>query len=410
MTVLMAVGRPLLHYLDGNHWAHGCQQPSWLEVRLEETPQPRPHSYRATAQVLSVDETPRHGEITLFLRRDSTAAALRYGDRLLLHTYTDTLRRTLYCTDDHYIVTGHDNTTLRAHTEHWRMRLLQRVQKGPLEPRYAGVVEAMTLGWRGDLEENMLSAFRDSGIMHLLCVSGLHVGLVAAIVGGLMIWCGRERRGRLIRGAVQLVAVSGFALLSGLTPATVRATLMFSLFIISNMLGRRTDSLNLLAAAAIVMLVVKPTLVSDVGWQLSFAAVGGILLARPVIAAFHTRVMQGMAVSTAATVATLPIVVATFHRVPLYFLIANLVMVPFAGVLLCFSIAYLIFPCTLLAWPLKLMLSLADQLTVWVSGLPYAVVEGVNPSPWGLAAITIVVMLLLFSAVTISCRKIRYCR
>ncbi len=405
LIVLMAVGQPLLHHLDSNHWAHACPQPSWLSVRLVETPQPRPHSYRAKARVASVDGTPRHGDITLYLRRDSTAALLRYGDRLLLHTYPDTLRRTLYCTDDHYIVTGHDSTTIRAHIERWRMRLLRRMQQGPLETRYAGVAEAMTLGWRGDLEENLQSAFRDSGIIHLLCVSGLHVGLVAAIVGGLMVWCGRERRGRLVRGTVQLVAVWSFVLLSGMAPATLRAALMFSLFIVSNMMSRRTDPLNILAAAAIVMLVAKPSLVTDVGWQLSFAAVGGILMARPVIKSFRTRLMQGAVVSIAATVATLPIVVATFHRVPLYFLVANLVVVPLAGVLLVLSLSYLLVPCALLAWPLEFLLRMIDHLTLWVSRLPYAVIEGVDPSPWELTAITAIVLLLLFSATLATKRR-----
>lgn len=405
VIVLLAVGQPLLLYLDTGHWTHHCPQPSMIEVLLTETPQPRPRSFRATVKVISIDGATRHGDITLFLRRDSIAASLRYGDKLLLHTYSDTLNRSLYCTSDHYIVTSRDSTSLRARVERWRMHLLQRMRQGPLEPRYAGVAEAMTLGWRGDLDAGLQAAFRDSGIMHLLCVSGLHVGLVAAMVGGLLVCFGRDRRGRRVRGAVQLLAVWGFALLSGLAPSTVRAALMFSLFIVSNILGRRTDSLNLLAAAAIVMLVAKPTLVCDVGWQLSFAAVAGILLARPVIRSFRTRLMRAMVASTAATVATLPIVVATFHRVPLYFLVANLVVVPLAGVLLLLSICYLLIPCTLFAWPLGLLLQVADHLTLWVSGLPYAVAEGVSPSPWGLAAIAAAALALLAAAQATALKK-----
>lgn len=248
-----------------------------------------------------INNHPCRGELILYLRKDSTAASLRYGDRLLAHGYVDSERKSLYVTSDHYIIVSHDSTSLRARSEALRMKLLERMQSGPLEHRYRGVAEAMTLGWRGDLEPGINAQFRDAGIMHLLCVSGLHIGLLAAIVGGLLFWIGKECRGRLIRGSVQLLALWSFALLTGLSPATVRAALMFSLFIFSNMLGRRTDTLNLLAAAAIAMLMVNPMLLFNTGWQLSFSAVLGILLMRPLIN-FHRNILwQAAIVSLSAT-------------------------------------------------------------------------------------------------------------
>lgn len=231
--------------------------------------------------------------------------------------------------------------------------------------------------------------------MHLLCVSGLHVGLLAALMGGLLFWTGKERRGRLIRGIVQIITIWGFTLLTGLAPSTVRAALMFSLFIISNILARRTERLNLLAAAAIIMLAAKPMLLFDVGWQLSFAAVGGILLAQPAIQAFRNLLFQSAAVSTAATVATLPIMVTTFHRLPLYFLIANIIIVPAAGLLLGLSLLYLAIPCNLTAWPLEQILHFTDLLTTWVSSLPYASVDNITFGPWAIAILTVAVILLL---------------
>ena len=232
-------------------WTRGCPEKAFLEVRLTETPMPREKSWRAKAAVLS------GGDITLFLRKDSTAATLRYGDRLLLHGYPDTERRIIYITENHYIVTGRDSTSLRARCESLRLKLLHRMQAGPLKQREAGIAEALTLGWRGDLEPTTQASFRDAGIAHLLAVSGLHVGLLAAIVGGLFVWAGKERRGRFIRGSVQLAAIWAFALLTGLAPSTVRAALMFSLFIVAHISGRRTPALNLLATAAIALLLCR---------------------------------------------------------------------------------------------------------------------------------------------------------
>lgn len=351
-------------------WTRDCPEKAFLEVRLTETPVPREKSWRAQAQVGK-----RNGDITLYLRKDSTAATLRYGDRLLLHGYPDIERRSIYITSDHYIVTGRDSTSLRARCEALRLRLLHRMQAGPLAQREAGVAEALTLGWRGDIEPEIQASFRDAGIAHLLAVSGLHVGLLAAIAGGLFVWVGKERRGRLIRGSVQLAAIWLFTLLTGLAPSTVRAALMFSLFIVAHIFARRTPTLNLLAVAAIVTLVANPLLVYNVGWQLSYSAVAGIALARPVITAFRNRLWQLTTVSTFATLATLPVVATTFHRLPVYFLIANIVIVPLAGVLLFFSLTYMALPCDVTAWPLYWLTRFCEWLTAWVASLPGAVVE-----------------------------------
>jgi competence protein ComEC len=277
------------------------------------------------------------------------------------------------------------------------MKALHRMQRGPLEHRHAGVAEAMTLGWRGDLEPDLYSQFRDAGIMHLLCVSGLHVGLLAAMVGWLLLWLGEERRGRIIRGSLQLVALWGFALLTGWAPGTVRAALMFSLFVVSHMMGRRTESLNLLALAAIVMLAADPQLLFDTGWQLSFSAVTGILLARPAIQLFHNPFWQAAVVSLAATLTTLPVTLSTFHTFQPYFLISNIIIVPLAAIILALSLLYMLLPCSLFASPLWWLLECSDRLTGAISRLPGANLNNIGISPLGTALLVTAIFLLLIT-------------
>lgn len=274
-----------------------------------------------------------------------------------------------------------------------RASLFHRMQSGPLQD--GGVAEALALGWKADIGSDTKAHYRNAGLAHLLAVSGLHVGILAAIVGGLFWWTGRERRGRIIRGSLQLLAVWGFAFITGAAPSTLRAALMFSMFIVNDMLARRVVPLNLLALAAIVMLVADPLLVYDISWQLSFSAVAGILLAQPAIHALRTPVGQAAAVSVAATLATLPVVVATFHRLPLYFIIANVIVVPIAGVILALSLLYMIVPCVATAWPLDLLLRGTDTLTGWVGSLPGAVAEDVYLSTPMMVVLTLVVVITL---------------
>lgn len=286
-----------------------------------------------------------------------------------------------------------DSSPLRTFSEPLRTHLLHRMQGGPLQD--GGVAEALALGWKADVGRDTKAHYRNAGLAHLLAVSGLHVGILAGIVGVLFWWTGRERRGRIIRGSLQLLAVWGFALITGAAPSTLRAALMFSMFIVNDMVGRRVVPLNLLALAAIVMLLAEPLLLYDVGWQLSFSAVAGILLAQPAIRALHTPFGQAAAVSVAATLATLPVVVATFHRLPLYFIIANVIVVPAAGVILALSLLYMLLPCAVTAWPLQMLLRGTDSLTEWVGSLPYAVAEDIYLSAPMLAAVTLLVVGLL---------------
>ena len=379
LAVMFVVGGVRQHVSDPVrdelNWRHHCRAPSYLAMRLKETPVPREKSYRVAVRVEQVDGQDVRGTMRLYLRKDLDASQLKYGDRLLVHGYADTARGTMYTTGDQYIIVSRDSISRRARIEALRMKLLLRMQAGPLPTRQAGVAEALTLGWKADIDPGTRDAYRDAGIAHLLAVSGLHVGLLAAMVGALMFWTGKERRGRTIRGSVQLVAVWGFALITGLAPSTVRAALMFSLFIVSNILGRRTETFNLLAASAIITLMGNPMLVTDTGWQLSYAAVTGILLARPLINAYRNKLWQSAQMSLAATLATTPITLLTFHRLHPYFLISNILIIPFSAVILALALLYMAVPAAWTAWPLEWTLRAVEALTSWVASLPGAVIE-----------------------------------
>ena len=183
------------------HWTlANTNEQAYITVILTDTPQPRERSWSANAIVESVDGMPTEGCIRLYFRKDTTAERLHYGDKLLIHCYPDRIRCSAYTTSDHYIIIGRDSTSLRARCEALRMKLLARMQAGPLDRREAGIAAALTLGWRADIDPATQASFRDAGIAHLLAVSGLHVGLLAAIVSAMLFWVNKERKGRIIKG------------------------------------------------------------------------------------------------------------------------------------------------------------------------------------------------------------------
>lgn len=175
--------------------------------------------------------------------------------------------------------------------------------------------------------------FRNSGMAHVLALSGFHVGVVAL----LMLWLTRPmvlcRRLRPWRPLPVLGAVWAFVFIGGMAPSLQRAALMFTLLLAARWSGRGYSSLNALAVAAIAIVLVRPAAATDVGFVLSFVSVGGIVLLMPVVNPFDEsshplvrRAASVLSVPVCATLATAPVVAGVFGSLPLLFLPANVVL------------------------------------------------------------------------------------
>jgi ComEC/Rec2-related protein len=237
--------------------------------------------------------------------------------------------------------------------------LLERLRAHVPDRATAGLLEALALGWKADLETGTREAFARTGTLHVLAVSGLHLGLVGTGCLALERALGRVRRRR--RGAagnrsgwLALPAVWAFAGLTGAGPSVVRAAVLFSFWTLGRWQGRGASSWNGWCAAALFLLALRPWVPDAVGARLSFAAVGGILaFYRPLRRRLSWRGRLGggladlLALSTAAQAGSLPVAWMAFGRLPAWFLLGNLVAVPAAGLLLP---ATLLLP-ALSAWP-----------------------------------------------------------
>ncbi len=378
-----------------------------FSVRFCDTPRPTPKCYKSVAEVTSVDGHPSHGKVLLYIRQDSAAASLRYGDSLSIAArpqsprnwrsdfdYRRYLRRKgilwqCYVPSDCWQTLAHDSTfSLLGWSKGIQLRMVGRIRQSNLTLRQQGIAEALLLGWRDDVDEATQQQFRDAGITHLLCVSGLHVGIVAWLAGAALFFLGRKRWQRVVKGIVQIGVVWLFVLLTGMAPSTLRAGVMFSLLLIGDMLQRQPNSLNSLCTSMLLLLLIKPMLLFDVGFQLSYAAVAGIVLLNQPLQQLlpHSskwylwlpqKAWQLICLSTSAQLATLPLVLYHFHQFPLYFLIANLTVVPFAGVLLASVLLMLLVGGGWATTLLRYELVAVDRLTRWISSLPHAMLTDI---------------------------------
>ncbi len=252
------------------------------------------------------------------------------------------------------------------------------------------VLAALSLGWKNDLNLDLRQSFSKAGTLHVLAVSGLHVGLIYFILQQLFrVLSSRWKPGLLKRSCGVMISCSGvwlFALMSGAAPSSMRAALLFSLMGLGTLGFRQSAGRNAWAGSACLLLLLKPWLLGSIGFQLSYAAVAGILWTYPSFRKrlpwngwLGSRLADLIALSLAAQLGSLAPSWHYFGQFPLYFLLGNLVGVPWVGLLLCScALLYLPFPPLLLK---GLGYALSQLSSVWIMSmdrvgeLPFCVLQ-----------------------------------
>lgn len=225
--------------------------------------------------------------------------------------------------------------------ETWRQRAIDLFDDRGVSDRELGVIAALVLGKRDMVDAETRNAFTDAGTVHILAVSGLHVGIIylfAAWIIGKVI---RGRRRSWLRLAAALALLWLYAGIAGFSPSVLRAATMFSFIAAGREFGRFGNIFNMLAVSAFLLLMIDPFLIQSVGFMLSYLAVAGIVLIYPVLYPLLTaphwildKIWSLTVVSVSAQAATLPVTLCFFHQFPNYFLLANLAVIPLATVLL----------------------------------------------------------------------------
>lgn len=286
-----------------------------------------------------------------------------------------------------------------------RWQLYGRIDEWPASDRTKGFYKALLLGLKTDIASSDKSDFSDAGLVHILAVSGLHVGLIAwmlqFVIGGLL-----PKKWRRTQVVLVISGLWAFAWIAGLSSSVVRAALLFSLIQLARFGDRDSRTSEAVWMAGFIILAFDPDALFDLGFQLSFMAVFGIVYGHSQVQRLFfselkfikRRIYEALSVSFWAQLATTPFTLFYFHQFPNYFLLSNLLLLPLIPILLCVGIAALVLE---YLWDLPLQLwRILDwsvdaffSLVHWIAHWPGAVTEGVFPSL--LQAVTLVVLLIL---------------
>lgn len=382
------------------------------EARVTDAPQRRARSMLCEMEVDAVlDSVAWHKvgrKVLVYMQPTPETDSLRVGDRVCFwgrvrppQNFSDDLdfdyaryvtlqgaAGTVYLSEKSWRRVGADSLGLRERMLCLRHTLQREYMHPTFEGDALGVLSALTLGDKSGLSEEVRAAYTDAGAAHVLALSGLHVGVIYAMLAFMMRGVLRRRDLRWLREMLTIAVLWLFALMVGMSASVVRAVTMCTLYILSRWVSGEGNSINVLSLAALAMLLVHPLYLFDVGFQLSFMAMAAILWVEPRLEMLFRRsslhpipayFVGVVCMSLAAQLGTFPLTLYHFGTFPVYFLVTNLVVIPYLYVVLMLTVVWWVLALAGLPWSTALghgvqyLVGWMNDLLSWIGHWPGAV-------------------------------------
>ena len=420
--------------LQQGTFARNVQPVEAYTIKVRSVPEEKTNSWKIEAEIISFlsgDWKPTRGKVLLYVSKQLGDPIWKYGDQLVIKGAPEPLKppanpgefdfkrflsfKNIY--HQHFVRT-HEVAFLAPtqtrgfiyyshEARRWAAKTLNRFIGGKQQQAIAA---ALILGVTDGIDNELQNAYAASGAMHVLAVSGLHVGIIYAMLLFLLKPLQRYHHSRWWIAGISLLCLWMFAFVTGLSPSVLRAVAMFSFVAVARPFGARTNIYNTLAASAFVLLLYNPYLIMSVGFQLSYLAVLGIVyVQRPLYQSLEIEnklldwVWQITCVSLAAQLATFSLGLLYFHQFPVYFLISNLFVIPLSTLILITGILLLVlssisFVAGLIAKLMWAMIWLLNQVVFITEDMPLSIINNIHLTTlqcWVLMVI-IASLLLLF--------------
>lgn len=325
----------------------------------------------------------------------------RYLSYNLIHT-SDFLN-----TDDWDFLGEKEDKNLRFKILNFRQQLIGKLEAGGMQEDELGVISALALGYRNRLSDEIRHNYASSGAMHILAVSGLHVGIVYMVIVFLFSFI-KNKKLLILKVALTIILIWFYAFLTGLSPSVSRAATMFSFIAASAIFKRSPGVFNSIAASAFLLLMINPLMLTQIGFQLSYMAVTGIVLVFPKIYGLVVfknflldKIWSLTVVSIAAQIATAPIAVYYFNQFSNYFLLTNYLLIPLATVAIYLTLSVFVFGkieiiSDFLINILSKVLEIMNYFTSMIESLPGSVSSNLHIN---LAQMLLIYLLIIFFGV-----------
>jgi competence protein ComEC len=269
-----------------------------------------------------------------------------------------------------------------------REKIIDMYRQRGIRGERLALVSAITLGQKRMLDPDQKMYFMKAGVMHIMAVSGLHAIILSMFVLTMLFFM--KRKFNILRIVITIAVLWGFAFVTGLTPSVLRATIMFSFLQAGKLMKRPSNGINSVLASAVCLILVRPSVIFDAGFLLSYSAVIFIIsfyhdfyLLLQCKSWLADKIWQSAAVTIIAQAGTLPLTIMLFNRFPTYFILANITIVPISNLLIITGcmvplLFHITFLSKLMAVLLNHLTGLTEKLTMEAASLPYSTIENIG--------------------------------
>lgn len=345
------------------HYSHFITDKHTVVLQINKVLKPTAYHNKYYANILQIDKHNSTGKVVLNIAKDSLSKKLKLGNTYVTKTsfseinsplnphtfdYKDYLKKQgvfhqLSLKNNDLLALSIKNNSLKILAAQLREKIQYSLEKYPFTNNELGIINAIVLGQRQSISKDLLNSYAGAGAIHILAVSGLHVGILFLILSFLLKPLEKLTYGNHLKTLLIVLFLWGFALLTGLSGSVVRAVTMFTFIAIGlSFKNQKSGVLHALITSFFLLVLIYPLFVFDVGFQMSYAAVLGIVLLYPKVNVLFPKIRyyiprkiwQLFCVSVSATIGTLPISLYYFHQFPGLFFLSNIVIVPFLGLIM----------------------------------------------------------------------------
>ncbi len=352
-----------------NYFEKNLKNTSKVILAIDKVLKPGNYHHKYVADVVQVDSKKTIGHVLLNIEKDSTPLLFHTGDLVFLKNKFQDIKSSLnphqfnyknylakqgiyqqvYATKQELLLLDQTSTSFLGFIAALRLKIQQSLQQYDFSEDELAVMNALLLGQRQEISKELSDNYSKAGAIHILAVSGLHVGIILLILSFVLKPLERVNKGKLIKLVLVILFLWFFAVLAGMSASVTRAVTMFSAIALGQFFNKRNAVEHSLIFSMFIILLWKPLFLFDVGFQLSYTAVFGIIWVQPVLYQLWKPTFfivdkgwQLISVSVAAQLGVLPINLFYFHQFPGLFFISNLIIIPFLGVILGLGLVVLV--------------------------------------------------------------------
>ncbi len=394
---------------QGNWYGNYYNDSSYIIATINEPVVARAKSYKAEAMVEATVTNDKavacEGKLLLYFSRDSAVGQLQYGDNIIISKKLQAIKNsgnpgafnyeryagfqqifhTVFLKEKDWGKLEHKKINrfqqfIFSSRENILSVLQKNIRSGKNE---LGIAEALLIGYTNDLDKDLVQAYSNTGVVHIIAISGMHLALIYGMLVLLFAKLPVINKSKWLQTVLILSCLWIFSLMTGGAASVLRSAVMFTFITIGKYFFRQSSIYNSLAASAMVMLCFNPYYLWDVGFQLSYLAVVGIVaFQKPIYNMMYVKnkwldnTWKATALTLAAQILTFPVCIYYFHQFPLLFLITNLIAVPLSTIILYAEIFLAAF-----SW-MPFVGLYAGKITAFLLGIMNKFILGINELPF----------------------------